>query len=57
MHPGYGSRQVIMTNPDDVDGYELDEYPEEDEEVEIQFEENEEDEELLGSYGGAIDEA
>jgi hypothetical protein len=57
MNPGYGSRQVIMTNPDDVDGYELDEYPEEDEEVEIQFEENEEDEELLGSYGGAIDEA
>lgn len=57
MNPGYGSRQLVLTNPEDIDGYEMDEYPEEEEELEIQFEENEEDEELLGSYGGAIDEA
>lgn len=57
MDPGYGSRQHVITSAGDVDGYELDEYPEEDEELEIQFEENEEDDELSGSYGGAIDEA
>jgi hypothetical protein len=57
MNPGYGSRQVVLANPEDIDGYEMDDYPEEEEELEIQFEENEEDEELLGSYGGAIDEA
>ena len=57
MDPGYGSRQTVLRNPDDIDGYQIDEFPGEDEELEIQFEENDEDEELLGSYGGAIDEA
>lgn len=56
MHPGYGSRQHYIpdTNDDDYE-YELNEYPDEDS-MEIQFEEDSEDEELMGSYGGAIHE-
>ena len=46
MHPGYGSQQVVIRDVDDNDTDDL----------EIQFEENEEDEETLGSYGGAIQE-
>jgi hypothetical protein len=53
IHPGYGSKQVSIVD----DGYELDGYPEEDDDLEIQFEEEEKDEDLSGSYGGAIDEA
>lgn len=53
-NPGYGSRQAMIVDTDD-DEYDMDEYPEEESDLQVQFE-NEDDEELLGSYGGAIQE-
>jgi hypothetical protein len=50
-HPGYGSRQAHI----DVDSLDDDDFDEED--LTIQFEENEEDDELYGSYGGAVEES
>ena len=55
-NPGYGSSQTVLVDPSADDEYELDEYPGEEYDDQIQFEENEEDEELLGSYGGSIQE-
>jgi hypothetical protein len=51
-YPGYGSRQTVLVDPSSDDDYET--YGEYDDN--IQFEENEENDELLGSYGGAIQE-
>ncbi len=53
-NPGYGSRQAMIVDPEDNE-YDMNDYPEEESDLQVQFE-NEEDEELLGSYGGAIQE-
>jgi len=53
-NPGYGSKQLVIRDTD-LDGYDSDEYSSEDD-MQIQFEENEEDD-LDGSYGGAIEES
>jgi hypothetical protein len=51
-YPGYGSRQTVFVDPSSDNDYEIDgEYDDD-----IQFEENEENDELLGSYGGSIEE-
>jgi hypothetical protein len=44
----------MIVDPEDNE-YDMNDYPEEESDLQVQFE-NEEDEELLGSYGGAIQE-
>lgn len=57
IHPGYGSKQHYMVDTDDEDyDYEINEYPDEENDLQIQFEDDNEDEELMGSYGGSIHE-